>query len=107
MIKEINRVIRMVVAGAPSVWGSLQIDKNCISRRHCNKNNEGLSLVMLMGNFVGGEFRMIDDAFTLHESGKAAIIDGTREHGSNEFVGLRYSIVAVLHGSTKDLSEAD
>ena len=90
VIKEVNRIIRKIVAPAPFVWGSLQIDKNCVSRRHRDKKNEGLSLRMLVGNFAGGEFRMVDGSFTLEGSGRAAIIDGTREHESDEFDGFRY-----------------
>ena len=37
------------------VWGSLQINADSVAQVHRDKNNVGLSLICLFGNFEGGE----------------------------------------------------
>jgi hypothetical protein len=50
---------------------------------------------------------MSDGSCRIKKHGEAVIIDGTLEHGSEPFEGSRYSIVAFLHTSTRDLKPAD
>ena len=84
-------------------WGSLQINKNTVSRPHVDGNNSGPSLIILFGSFAEGAFRMSDNSLIIDEVGTALAIDGTLKHESAPFTGERYSIVAFLHNSTTNL----
>ena len=83
------------------------MNKNTISRVHVDKNNSGPSIIILFGRFTGGAFRMVDSKAFIRQVGQALVIDGTQWQYSEHFEGLRYSIVAFLHTSTRDLSWTD
>ena len=106
-IKTINSCISEVLGNRNFEWGSLQINKDSVSKPHKDKNNRGPSMVILLGSFTGGAFRMSDNSCSADKSGTAVVIDGTKEHFSEPFRGSRYSIVAFLHTSTAELSDRD
>jgi hypothetical protein len=85
----------------------LQINKNSISSRHTDKNNEGLSLIILLGDFSGGSFVTEGWKLTKDEVGTIAVIDGRKPHWSTPFKGMRFSIIAFLHQSTAHLTEQE
>ena len=88
-------------------WASLQINRNSVSSPHVDRNNEGPSIVMLFGDFEGGAFSMSDGSHSIRKPGNALVIDGTKMHYSEEFTGMRFSVVAFLHNSTKEMSVRD
>ena len=73
---------------------------------HRDSNNIGPSAIVLLGEFTGGRFEMVDagELVDASETGAAMIIDGTRPHRSLPFDGKRISIVAFLHKATSELS---
>jgi hypothetical protein len=64
LTREINEAIRNTLGDKQFYWGSLQINKNSVSSRHTDKNNEGLSLIILLGDFSGGSFVTQDRKLT-------------------------------------------
>ena len=107
-IRAINHEIRLAL-GPHFRWASLQINRNTVSISHTDKNNIGLSAIMLLGNFTGGEFHMDDDSVVLDETdcGTWTVIDGKKPHHSTQFHGERFSIVAFLHSRNWELPDED
>jgi hypothetical protein len=56
LIRQINRVVQKHFGGTDFCWGSIQINLNTTSLVHVDRNNVGLSLVILLGDFTGGSF---------------------------------------------------
>ena len=50
---------------------------------------------------------MSDGSHTVSKPGSALVIDGTQMHYSEEFTGMRFSVVAFLHNSTKEMCMRD
>jgi hypothetical protein len=59
-IRVINECIRSMPEFDSFVWGSLQINKDSVSAPHVDKNNTGPSVIILLGTFTGGAFKMTD-----------------------------------------------
>ena len=89
------------------VWGSLQINADSIAQLHRDKNNVGLSLICLFGNFDGGELLSGEGQVWLSCPGDVLCFDGTQPHASSPYTGRRYSIVAFQHESAARLSSHD
>jgi hypothetical protein len=107
LTREINEAIRNTLGDKQFYWGSLHINKNSVSSRHTDKNNEGLSFIILLGDFSGGSFVTQDWKLTSDEVGTIAVIDGKKVHWSTPFQGLRYSIIAFLHQPTAHLTNQE
>ena len=90
-------------------WSSLQFNRNTVSDPHIDKNNEGVSAVLILGDHTGGSLCVPSMSFKTPpgQAGTVAIIDGRVLHHSEKFQGTRYSIVAFVHNSWKRLPEAD
>ena len=104
----INRLLKdMKIDGF--VWSSLQFNKNTISDPHRDKNNVGLSAILLIGDYTGGSLCVPGRSFKTPpgKSGIAAIIDGRELHQSEQFKGTRYSVVAFVHSSCDALTDRD
>ena len=87
-------------------WSSLQFNKNTVARPHTDRNNEGLSLVIVVGDYTGGSLVVLGRRITT-PSGRSPInvfIDGRETHLSEAFEGERFSIVAFVHDSARCLS---
>jgi hypothetical protein len=106
-IRDFNAILRKALGGRVFYWGFLQINKNSISRPHVDKNNVGPSAIVLFGRFSGGAFRMCHSEAGVKKTGCTMIIDGTQMHFSEQFQGLRYSVIAFLHNSTRFLADDD
>ena len=91
------------------VWSSLQFNWNTVSDPHTDKNNVGLSAILILGDFTGGSLCVPSRSFRTPpgKSGTVAIIDGRQLHHSEEYTGTRYSIVAFVHSSCDRLGEKD
>ena len=98
---EANKVIQSLKLPFAFEWSSLQFDKNATARLQTDRNNEGLSLVIVLGDFKGGALRV---SMPPGHSPSAMFIDGREKHISVSFKGLRYSIVAFVHESARGLS---
>jgi hypothetical protein len=72
-----------------------------------DKNNTGLSAVLLLGPFTGGEFKMTDNSLVVSRTGPLCLFDGTKFHESASFKGKRVSIIAFQHSSAVRLTEDD
>ena len=94
----INRAFE-IAAGTllPSfTWTSLQINSNTTADWHVDSCNKGLSVMIVLGNFTGGEFE-VEGSSKLQLSGKAVLFDGRQKHRSHKFEGERWSIIAFTH----------
>ena len=74
------------------VWGSLQVNADPIAQVHRDKNNIGLSLICLFGNFDGGELLFGEGQVWLSQPGDVLCFDGTNPHASSPYTGRRYSM---------------
>ena len=104
LVRQLNEAL---AAGAPrgARWSSLQLNHNAVAGPHVDKGNEGLSLLITLGPYAGGEC-LIGNTVTIGPGahGKDLAIGGHREHCSRSFLGERFSIVAFLHESVKQLA---
>ena len=105
LTKTINDAIRRTMGSNAPPWASLQINKNTVSTVHTDSNNHGESIVMLAGDFKGGEFHMQDDSIKVGSSqiGSLHTFNGNQPHLSQPFEGTRYSIIAFYHTGTRQL----
>jgi hypothetical protein len=87
-------------------WTSLQFNVNTVSTVHQDSNNVGPLLVLLLGRFDGGAFRMADQS-VLSKIGTIVAIDGRLPHYPDPFNGHRVSVIAFQHKSAQRLSAAD
>ena len=73
---------------------------------HTDKNNKGLSAIMILGDFKGGSLCVPGRGFRTPDgkSGIVAIIDGTELHHSEPFKGTRDSIAAFVHNACERLN---
>ena len=102
----LNEMISKALNGRPFYWGSLQVNEDSVSETHTDRNNLGMSALMVFGDYVGGTFTMADGSCSLgrREVGKMLCFDGTKPHLSKHFSGKRYSVVAFLHSSWVNLT---
>ncbi len=82
-------------------WTGVQV--NCgVSKWHQDTGNVGLSMILALGKFTGGEFLQGTHSYDI--SGSALVFDGKKAHASNPFQGIRYSLVLFEHSGAPDLS---
>ena len=74
-------------------WTSIQLNHNTISEWHIDKGNKGLSMMLVVGDFTGGEFE-VGPSGPLDLRGKVIVFDGKESHASRSFTGNRWSLVA-------------
>ena len=74
------------------------INVDSIAVPHCDSNNYGQSVLLLLGAFSGGAFRYEDSPNDTFDScNRFALIDGSRAHSSAPFKGHRISLVYFNH----------
>ena len=85
---------------------SITINKNHAAALHRDKGNSGLSVIVTLGNFRGGELRVfpdddlvsppecfnLEDGITL-QTEDFALFDGNFLHGNHPFYGERFSVI--------------
>jgi hypothetical protein len=76
----------------PFNWNGIQINKNGVCNPHKDKNNIGLSLIVSVGNFTGGELIINDIEYDTYL--KPLLFDGKNNiHYNNKIIsGTKYSI---------------
>ena len=92
-------------------WSSLQTNFNTHFTEHCDRNNDGPSLIVSGGEHTGGEFyvKVHKDAEPQNcdINGKPFITDGRLLHGHRPYQGDRCSIVAFTHSSFWNSTQSD
>ena len=107
LIKVVNAALsRWADQHAPGGfgWTSLQMNFNTSSECHYDHKNEGPSLLLVVGNYLGGEFEC-QGMPPVKLEGEVALIDGQqwhRNHGAWE--GARTSFVAFTNSSYVETS---
>ena len=68
LIASLNAVARELTADlkSPCLWTSNQVHVNTISSVHTDSNNVGLSLIMGLGSFSGGELKLGVQTYDVH-----------------------------------------
>ena len=69
----LNDVLRDSLGRIGFEWTSLQINVDTVSDSHVDKNNTGLSAVLLLGRFTGGEFKMTDGSLVVSQTGLMSV----------------------------------
>ena len=77
-------------------FNALTINKNFRCKKHIDNKNTGVSWVVGLGDYIGGELNIYSDKdIKVDIKYKPKIFDGsTLEHDVDEWIGNRYSIVA-------------
>ena len=107
-VSAVNSLISSLVPSSFR-WTSLQFNRNTVASPHTDRNNLGLSLVLILGDYSGGSLHVPGrDLSTPPGSSPIGVfIDGREPHHSDPFTGLRYSIVAFVHDAFHSLSQPE
>ena len=105
---SLNRAVATSVHAAriPFYWTSLQVNVNTRAEWHCDEHNVGLSVMLVAGDFTGGEFA-IGSSDTLQLKGQCVLFCGKDWHCSLPFSGKRLSVVAFTHTLCRESTEVD
>ena len=106
LVKLINSAVARV-AGDDFRWTSIQINHNSVSELHADTNNDGLSALVLFGDFTDGYFVSEDAELCTNTPGQLYFFDGCEPHYSAEFVGTRFSVVLFCHSRANELPRAE
>ena len=77
-------------------WVSLQLNANTVVECHSEYRNLGPSVILVVGDHMGGELEVEGLAPTKLEF-EGVLVDGRVRHRSLPFNGERYSVVAFTH----------
>ena len=77
-------------------WSSVQVNLNTISAEHSDSGNKGLSLIVSLGQFTGGEL-VIDGHKVFDVRDNLLAFDGSKKHFNRPYEGKRYSLVFFTH----------
>ena len=94
LIRLITSIVRRLF-GVNFTFTSIQVNANTVSQDQRDKNFQDDSILIVVGEFEGGEFVL--EEVVLDLKGKALRFDGTRMHSSRPFRGERYSLVCFTH----------
>ena len=76
-------------------YTTIQVNKNIQSKPHVDKNNIGLSYIIALGNFTGGELILEGKHHNIKNN--FLKFDGRLGHWVEPFSGTRYSLVFFTH----------
>ena len=76
-------------------YTTIQINKNIQCEPHVDKNNVGLSYIIAIGDYEGGDL-IIEGKEHLIKN-KWLKFNGRQAHWTNPFIGTRYSIIYFTH----------
>lgn len=71
----------------------IQINKNYKSLPHKDRNNQGLSYIIGLGNYKGGSLLVGDDLKPVDVHNRLVQFDGKQLHATAPFTGTRYSLI--------------
>ena len=106
-VLRLNEWVRMKLreAGRKDFrWTSIQLNVDTVAELHCDKNNEGPSLIITIGDYEGGEFQM-QGTQKVNLDGGLWLFDGNKPHRSFPFQGTRCSLIWFAHSSWKKAPE--
>jgi hypothetical protein len=72
----------------PIPYTSIQINKNLVCPKHIDKGNIGLSYIISIGDYVGGD--LVVDGIA-YDTRQGLIFDGSKEHYNTDMVGEKFS----------------
>jgi len=76
----------------PHPWSSVCINQNTISKPHYDSNNKGVSSIIAIGDFTGGELVVNHQVINIYN--KLFTFDGSKiQHWSLPFEGQRWSLI--------------
>ena len=102
-IREVNDMFCAISFDPPFYWTSLQVSRNMVSSDPTDANWSSDRVVVVLGDFLGGEFVCNGEPHDLHA--KALRFDGSLVHSSKPFQGRdRFCIIAFCHRSWPDVS---
>ena len=76
-------------------YTTIQVNKTTECKPHIDKNNVGVSYIIGLGSYTGGELNIEGNSFNIKNRWKK--FDGTKAHWVEPFKGDRYSIVYFTH----------
>ena len=87
--KDVRRLMR---AYDPKFrYNSVQINKNLRCAPHTDRNNVGMSIIIALGDFTGGD--LVYDGKPCVIRNRFKLFDGSNVHATTPFHGERYSLV--------------
>ena len=93
-------------------YSTCHINKIFSGKPHVDRNNEGMSWALSLGDFTGGELVCeVDDPRVLHSYNtrrRPVVFDGHRPHWVTPYEGTRYSVILYTskHATLKDASSS-
>jgi len=73
-------------------YSSITINKNFKSYPHYDSNNIGISMIIAIGDYTGGNLNVSGKSIDVYN--KIHYFDGSKElHWTDDFIGTRYSII--------------
>lgn len=76
-------------------YTTIQVNKNIQSSPHFDKNNVGPSIIVALGDFIGGD--LVVEGKSHNIKNRLLKFDGTKGHWVTPFKGTRYSLVFFTH----------
>ena len=93
LLKKLRKMMRL---WHPTFkYTTIQVNKNFSSKPHVDKNNVGLSYVIAMGDYTGGEIYVEGKEHNINN--KFLKFNGTLGHWVAPYKGERYSLVFFTH----------
>ena len=104
LVRAVNRLIASLGEEAFE-WSSLQFNCNTVAKPHTDRNNQGLSFILIIGDYEGGSLCVPCRGIRTPEGGSLVrvFMDEREPHHPTAFTGLRYSVVAFVHASARKL----
>lgn len=90
---ELHEACRMLIAERQPgfSYNCIQINKNQRCAPHKDSNNDGMSFIIGLGEYTGGELVVNDVPIKIHN--RFVQFDGHQTHYTKPFAGTRYSII--------------
>ena len=79
-------------------YTTIQVNKNIVCNPHTDKNNVGLSYIIGLGDYEGGNLMIEENENDIKN--KFFLFDGKKIHYNKSFTGDRYSIIFFTHKTT-------
>lgn len=88
-------LIKHFGATIPIVYDSVQINENAVCGKHTDKNNVGLSYIVSLGDFTGGDLHIeTPEGERVFNCKRAPLVfDGSMIHWNTPHEGNKYSLV--------------
>ena len=95
LLQALSGLVASTPAFGEFSWTSVQANHNTVASPHHDRDARGLALLIVLGDFTGGAFRL--DGTTVDAKGKATLFDAALPHSSDPFSGDRWSLILFTH----------